>query len=171
MKLHCRNGLSQLGHRPSQLWWPSPWGLSARGRDRGTPKRLNSSANSGEHWRGEVVPWVGEMACEVGDLIWSPVKEEGHQRAVSTGGGLGRIGTAVRGTSDGGGRWLAVREGVGTRVVIGVASMGRVGGRRRLGGARWWQGKASVVEEWEWVRWREESEWEGTPPRQPRPKG
>jgi hypothetical protein len=46
---------------------------------------------------GEVGSWVREMAGEVGDPIWSPVKEEAHQRAVSMGAWLGRRGTAVRG--------------------------------------------------------------------------
>jgi hypothetical protein len=30
-------------------------------------------------------PWVGELAGEVGDSIWSPAKEEAHQRVVSVG--------------------------------------------------------------------------------------
>jgi hypothetical protein len=32
-------------------------------------------AGSDEQRRGEVGPWVGEMAREVGDPIWSSVKE------------------------------------------------------------------------------------------------
>jgi hypothetical protein len=31
-----------------------------------------------------VGPWVGEMAGEVGGPIWSPVKEEAHQRGFTT---------------------------------------------------------------------------------------
>jgi hypothetical protein len=46
---------------------------------------LDGGTDSGERRRGEVGPWVGEMAGEVVDSIWSPVKEEDHQRAVSTG--------------------------------------------------------------------------------------
>jgi hypothetical protein len=63
-----------------------------------------------------VGPWVGEMADEVGDSIWSLVKEEAHQRSVSTGAQLGKV--------------------VGTRAVVRVASTERVGGRRRLGSGR-----------------------------------
>jgi hypothetical protein len=44
-------------------------------------------AGSDEQWRGEVGPRVGEMAGEVGDPIWSPVKEEAHQRGFTEGGG------------------------------------------------------------------------------------
>jgi hypothetical protein len=137
---------------------PSPRGLSARGRDRGIPKALDCGADSDEQWCSEVGPWVGEMAGEVGDPIWSPVKEEAHQRVVSTRARLGRRGTVVRGgvrwwrsATDGSRRWS--------------------GHGRWLGGGRRRQGKASVAEEWEQVRWREESEGEGTPPLQPRAKG
>jgi hypothetical protein len=64
------------------------------------------------------------------------------------------------------------RKVVKTRAVIGVASTERVGGRRWLGGGQRQQVRASTAVEWEWVRWREEeSEWEGTPPLQPRAKG
>jgi hypothetical protein len=48
--------------------------------------------------RGEVGPWVREMAGEVGDPIWSPMKEEAHQRGFMTtthahrGGGRGTTG-------------------------------------------------------------------------------
>jgi hypothetical protein len=64
------------------------------------------------------------------------------------------------------------RKVVGTRAVVGVASTECVSGWRRLGGDRRRQGKASMAEEWERVRWREEeSEWEGTPLLQPRAKG
>jgi hypothetical protein len=38
---------------------------------------------------------------------------------------------------------------VGTRAVVGVASMESVGGQRRLGGGRRRQSKASTIEEWE----------------------
>jgi hypothetical protein len=58
---------------------------------------LDGGVDSGERRRGEVGPWVGEMAGEVGDSIWPLVKEKAHQRAVSTGAWLGRRGTAVRG--------------------------------------------------------------------------
>jgi hypothetical protein len=58
---------------------------------------LDGGTDSDKQRRGEVGPWVGEMAGEVGDPIWSPVKEEAHQRAVFTGSWLGRRGTAVRG--------------------------------------------------------------------------
>jgi hypothetical protein len=50
---------------------------------------LDSGADSGERRRGEMGSWVGEMAGDVGDSIWSSVKEEAHQRAVSTGAQLG----------------------------------------------------------------------------------
>jgi hypothetical protein len=61
---------------------------------------------------------------------------------------------------------------VGTRAVVGVVLTERVGGQTRLGGGQRWQGKASATEVWERVRWcEEESEWEGTPPLQPRAKG
>jgi hypothetical protein len=63
----------------------------------GSSAALDGGPDSGERRRGEVGPWVGEMAGEVVDSIWSPVKEEDHQRAVSTGARLGRRGTAVRG--------------------------------------------------------------------------
>jgi hypothetical protein len=52
------------------------------------------------------------MAGEVGDSIWSPVKEEAHQRVVSTMAQLGRRVTAVRAgvwwwrlAAHGSGRW------------------------------------------------------------------
>jgi hypothetical protein len=79
----------------------------------GSSVALDGRANSGEQQRGEVGPWVKEMAGEVGDSIWSPVKEEAHQRAVSTGVRLGRTGTTVRGSiqwwrsaANGSKRWL-----------------------------------------------------------------
>jgi hypothetical protein len=84
----------------------------AQGRDRGTTKELDGGTNSGEQLRGEVGSWVGEMAGEVGDPIWSPVKEEAHQRAVSMGARNGQRGTVVRGdvrwwrsAAHGSGRW------------------------------------------------------------------
>jgi hypothetical protein len=48
---------------------------------------LDGSVDSSERRCGEVGPWVREMANEVGDSIWSPTKEEAHQRAVSMGRG------------------------------------------------------------------------------------
>jgi hypothetical protein len=63
----------------------------------GNPKALDGGVDSSEQRHGEVGPWVGEMAGEVGDPIWSLAKEEAHQRAVSMGVRLGRRGTAVRG--------------------------------------------------------------------------
>jgi hypothetical protein len=66
-----------------------------------------------------------------------------------------------------GGSWFG--KVVGTWAVVGVALMERIGGRRRLGGGRRWQDMELAAEEWERVRWHEEeSEWEGTPPLQPR---
>jgi hypothetical protein len=94
----------------------------ARGRDSGTPKALDGGADSGEQWRGEVGPWVREMAGEVGDPIWSPVKEEAHHRAVSMGVWLGQRGTAVRGgvrcwrlVARGSGRWSGHGQSLGWR--------------------------------------------------------
>jgi hypothetical protein len=74
---------------------------------------LAGGTDSDKQRRGEVGPWVGEMAGEVGDPIWSPVKEEAHQRAVFTGAWLGWRGTAVRG----GVRWWRFRKVVRTRAV------------------------------------------------------
>jgi hypothetical protein len=39
---------------------------------------LDGGVDSGERRHGEVGPWVGEMAGEVGDSIWLPAKEEAH---------------------------------------------------------------------------------------------
>jgi hypothetical protein len=66
------------------------------------PRQENSQGtyggvDSGEQRRGEVGPWVGEMASEVGDPIWSSVKKEAHQRAVFVGAWLGWRGTTMRG--------------------------------------------------------------------------
>jgi hypothetical protein len=58
---------------------------------------LDSGADSGERQRGEMGSWVGEMAGDVGDSIWSSVKEEAHQRAVSTRARLCWRGMAVEG--------------------------------------------------------------------------
>jgi hypothetical protein len=63
----------------------------------GSTEALNGGVDSGKRRRSEVGLWVGEMAGEVGDSIWPPVKEEAHQSAMSTGARLSRMGTAVRG--------------------------------------------------------------------------
>jgi hypothetical protein len=67
--------------RPSR---PSPRSLSACGQSRGA-EVLYGGVDSSDRRRGEVGPWVGEMADEVGDSIWPPVKEEDHRRVVSLG--------------------------------------------------------------------------------------
>jgi hypothetical protein len=105
MKLHCWNGQSRLGHRPTRPWRPSPQGLSAQGWDRGTREVLDGEADSSEQRHGEVGSWVGEMVGEVGDPIWSPVKEEAHQRVVSTRCGSARGKRRWGAMSSGGGRW------------------------------------------------------------------
>jgi hypothetical protein len=89
----------------------------------------------GARRRGELGSWVGEMAGEVADPIWSPAKEEAHQRAVSTGARLGQRGTTVRGgvrwwrwAAHGSGRWSGHRR-----------SLGRLGSGRRRQSTRQWQ--------------------------------
>jgi hypothetical protein len=69
-------------------------------------------AGSGEQRCGEVGPWVGEMAGEVGDPIWSPVKEETHQRGFT-------MATHMRGVGGGDHQWQAegVVEGASSEVV------------------------------------------------------
>jgi hypothetical protein len=88
----------------------------------GTSKTLDGGTDSGEQWHSEVGPWVGEMADQVGDPIWSPVKEEAHQRAVSMGAWLDRRGTTVRGgvrwwrpVAHGSGRWSRHVRSLGWR--------------------------------------------------------
>jgi hypothetical protein len=84
-----------------------PFSLRPR---QGSPEALDGDANSGERWRGEVGPWFREMAGEVGDSIWSVVKEEAHRRVVSMGVQLGRRGTTVR---DGVRWWRSAAHGSG----------------------------------------------------------
>jgi hypothetical protein len=81
MKCNYWNGPSTLGHGLPGLAH-GPFGPRSK---QGSSTALDGGADSGEWRRGEVGPWVGEMADEVGDSIWSPVKDEAHQRAVSTG--------------------------------------------------------------------------------------
>jgi hypothetical protein len=81
MKCNYWNGPSTLGHGLPGLAH-GPFGPRSK---QGSSTALDGGADSGEWRRGEVGSWVGEMADEVGDSIWSPVKEEDHQRAVSTG--------------------------------------------------------------------------------------
>jgi hypothetical protein len=78
-------------------------------------------AGSDEQWRGEVGPRVGEMAGEVGDPIWSPVKEEAHQRGFTEGGGRKPL---TVGWWSGGGRRL---EGRGAAVSSGRGRCGEGG--------------------------------------------
>jgi hypothetical protein len=62
---------------------------------------------SGEQRRGEVGPSVREMASELGDPIWSPVKEEAHKRGFTVGmRACGWGGPPVIGWRSGGGRRL-----------------------------------------------------------------
>jgi hypothetical protein len=80
-----------------------------------------------------VGPWVEEMAGEVGDPIWSLVKEEAHQRAVSMGAQLSQRGTVVRGdvrwwrlAAHGSGRWSGHWRSLGWhRCSVSVAGGGR----------------------------------------------
>jgi hypothetical protein len=66
-------------------FWPEPAGPN-RKQGSSVPWRGQRWwwSDFGEPRRGEVGPWVGEMAGEVGDPIWSPVKEEAHQRGFTT---------------------------------------------------------------------------------------
>jgi hypothetical protein len=91
---------------PAQL--TEPFGLRPK---QGSTEALDGGVDSCERRRGEVGPWVGEMAGEVGDSIWLPAKEKAHQRAVSMGARLDRRGMAVRAASGGGGRRLTAQEG------------------------------------------------------------
>jgi hypothetical protein len=75
--------------QPKGLFGPRP-------KD-GRTEVLDGCVNSVVRRRGKVGPWVCEMVGEVGDTIWSPAKEEAHQRAGSTGARLCRRGTTMRG--------------------------------------------------------------------------
>jgi hypothetical protein len=134
MKWNCWNEPSSLGHTlPASGRKPQPTGPFGLRPKQGSSTAIDGGADSGERQCSEVGPWVGEMAGEVGVLIWSPAKKEAHQRAVSTGAWLDQWGTTVmdsvrcwRLAARGSGRWSGHGRSLGWRV----------GGRRRLGDGR-----------------------------------
>jgi hypothetical protein len=141
MKLHYWNGLSPLGHRPSQPWRPSPTGpLSPR------PRQGNPQGARPERW---LVRWGTRFGHQRrrrltrGWFPWGRGSIGGEWRWGAASSGAGRRLMVREGGRDMGGRWGGVdgahrwpeaarrwsamaRHGVGSRGV-GAGEMARGG--------------------------------------------
>jgi hypothetical protein len=169
MKRHCWNGPSPLGHRPPWPWWPSPRGLSTRGRDRGIP-RCSTAAS--------ILVSSGMVRWARGSQRW-PVRwgtRFGHWRRRRLTRGRFPWG---RGSAEGERRWGVASSGGGQWLVVWDGCRDTSGHWGDIDGARWWpeaarrwsaMAKQGVGGRWVGaVRWREEEpRWEGIPPLQPR---